>query len=357
MKITVRTLNKGTKADSFEIEITAENTILEVKQKVEAARSDFEAAGQKLVCAGKILNNEKTVADYNLKEGDFLVVIPGKKAAPPPEPAPSQPAAAVPAAGDSAAPAPGGAAPAAAAPVSNSREVEAAITQLTEMGFPREECERALRAAYGNPDRAVEYLMNGIPQEDVQMGAGAPEGAPPAVPAGGASAPLGGGAPVVPAGGAAPAAPQPSGVEGFSGMAFPQAQPQGGAPPAAAEGAQANNMDALRQAVEQNPAMLQQVLAELGQQNPQLLQMFQENPQALMQVLAGQLGGGGMPGAPGAGAEPAEIRVQLSPEEQEAVGRLEQLGFPRASAVQAYLAAEKNEELAANLLFDMGDDF
>merc|ERR1719163_554850 len=38
-------------------------------------------------------------------------------------------------------------------------------------------------------------------------------------------------------------------------------------------------------------------------------------------------------------------------EEAEAIGRLQQLGFPREVCLQAWIACEKNEALAANLLF------
>lgn len=37
---------------------------------------------------------------------------------------------------------------------------EAAITNMMEMGFPRNQIDAAMRAAFYNPDRAVEYLMN-----------------------------------------------------------------------------------------------------------------------------------------------------------------------------------------------------
>jgi hypothetical protein len=35
------------------------------------------------------------------------------------------------------------------------------VVQLQELGFPREDCERALRAAQFNTDRAVDYLLSG----------------------------------------------------------------------------------------------------------------------------------------------------------------------------------------------------
>lgn len=81
-----------------------------------------------------------------------------------------------------------------------------------------------------------------------------------------------------------------------------------------------------------------------------------------MNLILGADPGLGMPGAGAGGAgghggganPPGTIRV--SQEEMDAINRLTQLGFPKHKAAEAYFACDKNEELAANYLFDTGFD-
>ena len=116
----------------------------------------------------------------------------------------------------------------------------------------------------------------------------------------------------------------------------------------------------LRSLVQQNPALLQPFLQQLGASNPELLSIIDRNQQEFVQFLQegaeggegddddlgdlmGQLGGeGGESGGDG------EQYIQVSEEEKAAIERLCAMGFDRQMVIQAYLACDRNEELAAN---------
>jgi UV excision repair protein RAD23 len=67
----------------------------------------------------------------------------------------------------------------------------------------------------------------------------------------------------------------------------------------------------IRERILQNPAYLQQVLQELQVSNPQLHQLIQQNPQAMLQLL---MGGGARRPRPGG--------IQVTPEEKAAIDRV-----------------------------------
>ncbi|KAL0020490.1 hypothetical protein WJX77_010539 [Trebouxia sp. C0004] len=410
MKVTFRTVT----GQSFSLDLEESSKVLAVKEKVRETKGDaYPAANQVLIFQGKVLKDDTTLAENKVSENGFMVIMvtkpkgkpaeakeqPGASAsaaAPTAAPVPqasattsSQPAAtpvapasstaaSAPASAPTAAPAPStaAAAPAAgaatAAPASSGDPYASAASNLAtgdslkqsidgivDMGFPRNEVVRAMRAAYNNPERAVEYLMSGIPP-----GAEAP---PPVAAAPGAAQGQQGQQP------AAPAGPNTQPLDMFN----PQAQAAGGGGgdgAGGAEGAAAagggsldflrNNtqFQALRQIVQANPQILQPMLQELGKQNPELLQMINSNQEEFLRMInePAPQGGGDMAdlaaqlaGAAGAGGMgQGGVQVALTPAEMESIGRLEAMGFDRNSCLEAFLACDKNEALAANFLLE-----
>ncbi|CAN4079992.1 unnamed protein product [Withania somnifera] len=364
MKIFVKTL-KGT---HFEIEVNPEDNVADVKKNIESVQGNnvYPAAQQMLIHQGKVLKDTTTLEENKISENSFVVIM-LTKAQPPDSTdhakqmitAP-QATAALPQSAPESAPTPAPV-PAPASSVTDvydqaasnlvaGSNLEATVQQILDMGggsWDRDTVVRALRAAYNNPERAVEYLYSGIPEQ-----AGIPPVArAPAAPASGQAvnpSAQEASQPVVPSSGpnANPLDLFPQGLTnvrsnaGAGNLDFLRNSPQ---------------FRALRAMVQANPQILQPMLQELGKQNPHLTRLIQEQQPDFLRLINEPVEGEG--NVLGQTAEAIPQAVTVTSEEQEAIDRLEALGFDRALVLEVYFACNKNEELAANYLLDHVNEF
>jgi hypothetical protein len=54
------------------------------------------------------------------------------------------------------------------------------------------------------------------------------------------------------------------------------------------------------------------------------------------------------------GGQPGVRTISVSAEEMESINRLKELGFPEQLCIRAFITCDRNEELAANFLFEQG---
>ena len=200
------------------------------------------------------------------------------------------------------------------------------------MGFEKSQAEAAIKAARGQIDLAIEYLYNGIP-------------------------------------------------EGIKDMDLEQVQGQeeGGN-----EGGDDNNQDddpvknvasIAKIICQSNPSGLTGFLQNIQQNDPDLMNLIKQREEEfktfleqpitnedyrVLQRFSQELGlggmGGGIPGmgsSSGTGSGRGQNRINLTPQDVEAITRLKNLGnFSNSEVIQAYFACDKNEEMTANYLFE-----
>mmetsp|Transcript_16906 Transcript_16906/g.25033 ORF Transcript_16906/g.25033 Transcript_16906/m.25033 type:complete len:481 (+) Transcript_16906:76-1518(+) len=455
MQLTVKTLKGG----KFTIEVEPSNTVAEAKAVIETTKSELPAANMKLIHSGKVLKDDATIESCNIKPSDFLVVMIAKAkktaaaaAAPKPtapkeEVKPPAAAAAPPAAAASteatASTTTAAAAPAPSATATTTESSSAAnddefptevINNLKALGFPESDCRACLRASNGNPDVAVEFLMNGIPPGISAAAAAATTGGSSSSSSATTTTTSGTGAlealrhhpqfndlkrlvqtnpnmlsavlqqigqqqpellqainanqaeflqmmnePVGTAGsgGSSGAPPAPAAAannnnpfSGSSGGSSAAAASNAGMPPGMEALGNPAQLAAMLQSMppqEQHAmaSMMGMTVDQLQQTAQMISAMPQEQVQQYMNMamqgaggpgmggLGGMMGGAGGMGGGGGGGAGAQV-LRLSEEEMAAVNRLTEMGFDRAAAAQAYLACDKNEALAANLLMDGG---
>jgi len=433
-KITIKTLAN----QKYQLKVSPTETIAQLKGRLESELKLGAAGDSKLIYAGKILTDTQTIADTKIKPGEFLVVMiskpkGGKKKqktqpvstpstgsnvptspqtpvttpTPTPQttvtPTPSTPTTTTVTQTQNTQPQtvaqtttttttgsnPPKAYQEAAASLAMGSEYESTIAHLMGLGnFSHAQVVRALRAAFNNPDRAADYLFNGIPAGVAQQTGGGDVGQTPTT---GQQQQSGTGQQQQSGTGQQQQSQQQTGQQqtGQQQQSGQQGQGSGtqttpttptgttGIPVGltglgrglGSGGGGGDQSAAIRQMIQSNPQLLPLLLQQFASTNPQLVQALSQNPQAFQALMQSVASGGGLGGVgrgggrgtgqgmPTGGQQVQRTSVPLTAEEKKSIDNMENLGFGRSKAIEAFLICDRNEDLAANYLFDhSGDD-
>ena len=405
---------KDFKKDKTTLELDLSSSVLDAKTQLAQSKS-CEPAQIKLIFSGKVLQDSKTLSECGLKDGSqVIMMVSKKKSVSTKVTEPPGTAATVGTTAEAATtattttttgstetasttePAAQASAEDTATTTTTSTSTEPAtgssgfvvgtqrnlmIERIMEMGYERAEVERALRAAFNNPDRAVEYLLMGIP-ENLQV----PEHQSSQTEGNTETSASGEPADQEVAGAdneddednlfaqAARSAGNSAGGEGVTGASAEHGEHPGSI------GLTLEDLMALRQVVSGNPEALAPLLESLSTRYPHLREQIVSNPELFISMLLDAVGNNfqdlgnlGVPlegesveeiadadvgadahdtagGAGEEGAAPVSHGVNLTEQDRQAIDRLCELGFERSLVIQVYFACEKNEEIAANML-------
>ncbi|CDO95094.1 unnamed protein product [Kluyveromyces dobzhanskii CBS 2104] len=372
---------KDFKKEKLPIELADNATVSHAKELI-AEQKQCEASQIKLIYSGKVLQDTKTVSQCNLKDGDQVIFMISKskkkvevkvtESTTEPQNESQAAASIMPEAHAPATPAETGTdstntetaqdeGTTDGSFVTGSRRNET-VNRIMEMGYDREQVERALRAAFNNPDRAVEYLLMGLPevsepaQQPTQAAADAAEG-------------------VATTDGVAQ---MPSQSIEHEDNLFAQAEANNGEQghdSGAGSGEEEmgtigltmEDITQLRDVVSGRPESLMPLFESLSTRYPHLRETMLQDPQRFISLLLEAVGGSltdslgenlgedvgeGDLGDFGGQSQGAPPNVSISADDEAAIGRLCELGFERTLVVQIFFACDKNEEIAANMLFN-----
>ncbi len=295
MKITIKNL----KQVQYPISIPSDSlTIKQLKDKFSEIHSEFTSSSLKFLYKGIVLNDEMKISDYKIKEEDTIIMMSTKshiihkeKTEKSPKKEKEEDMKKI------------------EKPKEKKREYQNELNKLLEMGFDKETCEKALKITKGNLQSSIELAMNGIKDEENNE--------------------------------------EEEEEEEHNQSSTPTLK---------------TISSVIKVLCQNDPSNLEDILQTLQQNAPELMNMITSNQEEFENLLKEPINEEDLRNFHQFQIENGELfgddddddeQINFSKDEMDAVKRIQEFaGVSEDDAIQAFIACEKNEELACNFVLE-----